>query len=325
MNLLVWSYPSLGMVVPMQDRLLSEYYLRPISLWRDTDPAPDPDSLARRSDAIATRGGRGVFPMLPPGAKSMPVSGVLARFEAETGPRLLALLESPGGPGDSLWAEWVVLDSTRHEAARAGRALSPSGCDPTRLRTADFATELPPGDYFAGITVRSRDGARGIFRAPVRIAAAPAGIELSDVVVSCGAPQVDPAVGGQPPAVRLEANPGGHVAGGGPLTAYFEIYRLAPDARGLARVEFEYTVRSAEKDPRLWIQRLLAPRRPLPDISASRQEEQAGSLRRQFVTVPVEALPVGRYRLEIRVRDLNAGTEAVKSAEFVKENPGSAG
>jgi hypothetical protein len=82
-------------------------------------------------------------------------------------------------------------------------------------------------------------------------------------------------------------------------------------------LEFEYTVRSAEKDRRLWIQRLIAPRPPIPDVSATRREEQTGPLRRQFVTVPVQTLPAGRFRLEIRVRDLNAGTEAARAAEFI--------
>jgi hypothetical protein len=35
--------------------------------------------------------------------------------------------------------------------------------------------------------------------------------------------------------------------------------------------------------------------------------------------VPVQALPPGRYRLEIRVRDLIAGDEVTASAEFSRE------
>jgi GWxTD domain-containing protein len=318
MNVLEWTYPQLGMTVVMQDRLLSEYYLRPISLVRDTDPAPDPDSLASHGDALATRGGRGVFPMLPPGARRLPVDGVLARFEGERGPRLLGLVETSGAPGDSLWGALVALDSAAVEVARVGHTLGPSPCDPAALRVGDFATELPPGTYVAGLTVRHPDGRRGIVRATVALAAPATRLALSDVVVSCGSPHVEPGAGGAEPAVRLAANPAGRVNGADPLTVYFEMYHLTPGPDGLVRIEFEYTVRSAERDRRIWIQRMLAPRRALPDISAMRREEQAATLRRQFVSVPVQSLPPGRYVLEIQVRDLVAGTAASRAAEFRK-------
>ncbi len=317
MNVLVWSYPGLGMTVPMQDRLLSEYYLPPVSLYHTTDPAPDPDSLARRTGALSTAGGRGVFPLLPPGVKPLPLDAVLARFQGERLPRLLSWLESSGAPGDSIWADWVALDSTGTEVARMHRALSPSACDPAELRSAEFTAELPPGDYLAGISVRAGGGRRGVYRTAVSLQASRPGLELSDVVVSCGPPET--AAGPAGPAVRLAGNPGAHVAGPGPLTIYFEAYHLTPGADALARLEFEYTVRSAERDPRFWIQRLLAPRKAIPDLSATRREEQPGDLRRQFVTVPIQGLPAGRYRLEIRVRDLVAGTEAAQAAEFVRE------
>ncbi len=77
-------------------------------------------------------------------------------------------------------------------------------------------------------------------------------------------------------------------------------------------------MRSAARDPRIWIQRLFAPRPSIPEISASRTEENAGPLRRQFVSVPVHALPPGPYRLEIRVRDLISDAEAARTADFVK-------
>lgn len=323
MNVLVWNYPGLGMTVPMHDRLLSEYYLPPVSVLRSTDPAPDPDSLARRDGSLATAGGRGVFSVYPPGTRPLPVDAVLARFEGEEMPRLLAWLESPGGPGDSLWGEWVVLDSTAVEVARVGRSLSASACDPAGLRAAEFAADLPPGEYIAGLSVRASgpgDAARrrGIFRAAVRLGPPNPALELSDVVVSCGTPEPGMTSGGTP-AVRLTASPGARIDGAEPLTVYFETYHLRPGPDGISRFEYEYTVRSAERDPRIWIQRLISPRRGIPEVSAVRREEQVGDLRRQFVTVPVQPLPAGHYRIEVRVRDLNAGTEAVKTADFVRE------
>jgi hypothetical protein len=118
--------------------------------------------------------------------------------------------------------------------------------------------------------------------------------------------------------VRPEPNPGARVGPGDPLTAYFEIYHLSADRDGLARFEYVYTVKSAERDTRIWLQRAIAPRRVPDPISATRGEQQLGSLRRQFVSVPVQSLPTGKYRLEITVRDLVAGTEAHSQASFAK-------
>ncbi len=318
-NILLWEWPTLGMRVALQDRLLSEYFQLPIDLYEDPDPAPDPDSLASRGDAIATAGGRGVFPMLPPGVKPRPIDGALARFEGEGGPRLLAQLEAAGDPGDSLSAEWVVLDSARAEVARAARVLIPSACDPAEAQVGDFAAELPPGHYVVGLTVRDREGRRGLFRASADLARSDSALGLSDVVVSCGLPFPGSLASGAP-AVRLEPNPAARVSGSDPLTAYFEIYHLAAGPDGRAHFEYVYTVSTAERDRRVWIQRALQPRpRRLPLISASRAEEQEGALRRQFVSVPIEALPAGRYRLEIRVRDLIAGGDATGSVEFTRE------
>jgi hypothetical protein len=181
---------------------------------------------------------------------------------------------------------------------------------------ADFGAELPPGDYVVGLSVRDGHGRRGVFRDAARLDAPGAALELSDVLLSCGAPDVSAGTAG--PVVRPEPNPAARVAGDRPLTAYFEIYHLGPDATGHSRFEYVYTVRSTARDTRIWIQRVLAPHPALPEISVSRAEENIGPLRRQFVSVPVQPLPLGRYRLEIRVRDLVTNAEAVRTAEFEK-------
>jgi GWxTD domain-containing protein len=312
-NTLVWDYPDLGMQVVMQDRLLSEYYLPIVNMFRDVDPSPHPDSLARRGDQLAVRGGRGVFPMLPPGARPLPTHAIVARFSGERGPRLLAQVEAPGGPADSLWAEWVVLDTSYAEVARARRALSPSACDALGRRVADFAGEVAPGRYLVGVTVHDGRGGRGVFRGEIDVPRA-RGLHISDVVVSCGAPYLEG--GALPAAIRIEPNPESRVGPGEPLTAYFEVYGLAPGADGRSRFDYVYTVTSAERDERVWLQRLFAPRRDPPPISASREESQTGPLRRQFVSVPVQSLPPGRYRLEVRVRDLVTGADVMARAEF---------
>jgi GWxTD domain-containing protein len=315
-NLLVWDYPELGMKVTMQDRLLSEYYVLPITRTHDPDPQPDPDSLARRTDALASAGGRGVFPVLPPGVRPMPVEGVVARFEGPEGPRVLAMIEAVGSPGDSLIAEWTVIDSAGAEKARARRPLSPSACEPTVRRTAEFATALPPGAYRVGLSVRDARGRRGVHRETVALAAPPRGLALSDVVISCGPPDLSAG-----PAVRIAANPSARVATGDPLTAYFEIYRLLPGRDRQSRFEYVYTVRSTARDERIWLKRAFAPRAAPEPLQATREEAFMGDLRRQFVTVPVQSLPPGPYRLEIQVRDLVSGEMVRGTADFVREQP----
>lgn len=318
MNYLVWSYPALGMKVTMQDRLLSEYYLLPMSAFQSMDPHPDPAVLARRDDVLHSRGGRGVFPMLPPGTKPREVDAMVARFSGERGPHLFGQIQTAAAPDDDLTAEWVVLDTAMVEVARARRAPGASACDPASVRSADFAAELPPGRYHVGFTLGDATGGRGVFRQTVDIGPAPATLSLSDAVATCGRPVVAAPAPGVTPSVRFEAAPEGEVRGAGPLIVYFEMYDLRPDETGTSRFEYEATVRSAEKDSRIWIQRLLAPRRRVPDISANRREEQPGSLRRQVVSIPVGELVEGRYRLDIVVRDLNAGTEATTRVGFVK-------
>jgi hypothetical protein len=210
------------------------------------------------------------------------------------------------------------MDSTRREVARVSHSLSPSACDPARLRVADFASTLPPGDYLVALGVRDAGGGRGALRTDLTIDPSDTTLSLSDLVVSCGGAQVDPGAVDTPPTVRLNPNPGAIVTGRDPLVLYFEAYHLSAAPDGLAHLELAYTVRSAERDPRPLIQRLLSPRRPLPEVSTHREEQQAGTIRRQFVDVPVQSLPPGHYRVEVVVKDQTAGSQAAREAYFEK-------
>jgi hypothetical protein len=161
------------------------------------------------------------------------------------------------------------------------------------------------------LSVRGRDHARGVHRRFVELADSPARLALSDLLISCGTPM--PAGAG---VVRPEPNPSRRVPLSDPVTAYFEIYNLRPGAEGRSRFEYVYSVESAEKDERIWIQRMIAPRQKPDPISVSRAETHAGTLRRQFLTVPLGVLPPGRYRLLVRVRDAVTGAAAATEAEF---------
>lgn len=317
-NVQVWRYPELGMNVLMQDRLLSEYYVLPYSEDHDADPAPDPDSLAKRDSTLATSGGRGVFPRLPPGVHAMPVEGAIARFE-DTTPgsatvRLLAQLAVPADAGDSAWAEWVVVDSTRRPVVRATRVLTPASCGRDARQVASFTAELPPGDYTVGMSAHDSARRRGVFRATTALPRSGGAMSLSDLVVTCGPPLV---TGGTTPEVELPPDPA-HRVEGAALDAYFEIYHLRPGEGGLARFEYQLEIRSTQRDTRVWLQRLFAPRPSPPPVAMRREEQNAGDVRRQYVSVPIPTLPPGPYQLEVTVRDLVAGTAAKTTADFVR-------
>lgn len=312
LNALVWSYPELGMTVVMNDRSLSERYELPLSMSRDMDPLPDVDSLRLR-DVVTTHGLRGVFPTLPPHTEKLEVRGQVALFEAESGgARLFAGVSAPGEPSDTVTAEFVLVDSAYRDVARVRRTLGPSACEPGGLRASDFAAALAPGEYMVGFSVRN-GARRGAARERIVLAPPDSALAMSDLVVTCGLPPAPQT------SVRLDPNPTGRVAAGEPLVAYFEVYHLARGPDGTGRFEYETTVRSAARDRRMWIQRWLSPRREGEALGVTRQDAVLGTVRRQYLSVPVQDLPPGRYRLDVTVRDVLTGDERRRSAEFTRD------
>jgi hypothetical protein len=300
------------MVAVMHDRFLDGHYSLPVSLDYETDPIPDPNAVARL-DVIATTGLKGVFPTLPPGARRLDVSSQIARFEGEHGmPTLFAGIAAPGGPADSLTADLVVRDSTMHEVARVRSVLSPSACDASAQRVADFQLPLAPGDYMIGSSVRGA-GRRGALREYLHVPRIDSILSVSDLVVTCGVPPV------LDNTVQLDANPSGLVPAGQPLVAYFEVYHLSHGSDGEGRFEYETTVRSAAHDDRNWLQRWLSPQREGQDLGVTRQDAVLGTVRRQFVSVPIHSLAPGSYELDVVVRDLLTGNELKRSATFTRQ------
>jgi GWxTD domain-containing protein len=315
LTMLQWGYPDLGMRVWMiaVDPLGS--YRLPIA-YGGAIPHAFPDSLASRPELMPVGYGWAVFPRIPPGTHPIPLDCALARFEGDVERRLLAHAECPGGPGDSLHLEWAVLDASRQERARASRWMATSACAPGETRAGSFTADLPAGEYRVGVSVHDEHGGRGVFTGAAAIGPPDEALGISDVVVTCGQPQTSFLAGS---ALRLEVNPGAKVRSRDKLTAYFEIYHLTPGTNGWSRFEYVYTVRSIEKDRRVWLARVMSPRKLPPPVEATREEETAGAVRRQFVTVPIQSLPSGRYEIEIRVRDLNSGARAAGTAQFFRE------
>ena len=104
-----------------------------------------------------------------------------------------------------------------------------------------------------------------------------------------------------------------------PLVAYFEVYHLARGADGQGRFEYETSVHSADPDNRMWFQRWLSPRRDGEALGVTRQDQVLGTVRRQFVSVPIRSLAPGHYRLDLVVRDVLTGDEQKRSAFFTRE------
>jgi hypothetical protein len=134
---------------------------------------------------------------------------------------------------------------------------------------------------------------------------------LSDIVLVCGPLETVP-VGG---SVRLDPNLEHRIGGDEPLLAYFEVYALRPEASGATKFEYEYKVHSLERDTRPWFKRMFS-RSGAERIAVRSPEEGAGPTRRQYLSVPAQSLPPGRYRLEVTVRDHGATTR--REVEFEK-------
>jgi GWxTD domain-containing protein len=312
MHTQIWDYPQLGMSVVLEDLAIAENYELPRDPYRDPDPVPDPAAMARNG-LLATAGGRAAFRPLAPGVQPLEVAGLVSTFEGERGPRLLAHVAVPGSPLEQIVAECVVLDSSEHEVARASRALGVSRCDPAELRAGDFAFDLPAGAYRLGLAVSEGDSARGVLRVQRSLAPVSGALSMSDVVMLCGPLDVSP----QPGAVRLDPNLSASVGADSPLLAYFEVYHLKPDAAGETRFEYEYRVEPLRADTRPWFRRLFS-RQWSDEITVKSTEQGLGPTRRQYVTVPVQSLPPGRYRLAITIRDRISGRSARRETEFVK-------
>ena len=120
--------------------------------------------------------------------------------------------------------------------------------------------------------------------------------------------------------MRLDPNLSARVGAHEPLLAYFEVYHLRSDAAGATRFEYETTVRPLRADSRPWFRRLFAKSGP-DAISVRSSEEGIGPTRRQYLTVPVQPLPPGAYRLEISVSDRVSGKRSRRSTGFVKPAP----
>lgn len=311
-NWLAWSYPEIGVRVwmgttsflsgfplPISDQLLSAHAYR--------------DSLQRHAEWVGVHDGWAVLHRLPPGVEPLDVRLALAGFQSASGTNFLAHAEAAGDAQDGLTAEWVVLDSTRQAVTRQRDSMAPSACRADQGRAASFTANVPAGHYEIAAQITNARGQRGIVRREVLASPVTDRLALSDLVVTCSTPEQSIVSSS---AVRLEPETGLFPPAGDQLNAYFEIYHLAPRDDGEARFVYDCTVRPIARDSRGWLSRVIARRETSPPYRVSRTETTHGSLRRQFLRLPLGGLAGGRYEVAIVVRDLESGQIATTTTAF---------
>ena len=304
----IWDYPELGMSVSLWDRSLTGSYELPVAFEGDAGPRPDPARIANRPDLVLLGDGLGVYRALPPGVAPLTARAQLTRFPAGALTRLVAHLEAPGGPGDSLRGSWAVRAGDGDIVARGAGALSISSRDPTRRRVGEFSAEVPPGEYRIDLAVDDRHGRRGIVHLRAEIASPSGPLALSDLVLLCGAQAQAMDAG----AIRLEPDFERHLAGARAVTVYFEVDHLALRPDGTSRFSYTYALRPVDEAA-------TGRGRTQPAFEATREEENVGGLRRQFVSAPLASLKPGSYDFEVELRDLTSGATARGATRFVKD------
>ncbi|MFN8588997.1 MAG: GWxTD domain-containing protein [Candidatus Eisenbacteria bacterium] len=302
---LVWWYPRYQVRVPLYDAFMMELFQFAVPGGRNIRAD---SATVERANCMSVAHGQAVLPRVPPGMEPLAMRTQLARFPGEARTQVAAWLEVPGGPASAYTAEYVVLDSSERVVARSRVGTSPSGCAADAFRVADFTSALAPGDYVVGLSA-SAPGRRGTVTRRLHVDAPDTSLTVGDLVVTCGTPAVLDS------SVRLSPNPAGRVRPAEALTVYFEIHRLALDARGQARFEYAYVVRPREADRRGWMSRMLA-QRPAAVLQLRQVERHVGPIRRQFLRVPTRGLAEGEYRIELEVRDLVAGRTARTGTDF---------
>ncbi|HET9328027.1 MAG TPA: tetratricopeptide repeat protein [Candidatus Eisenbacteria bacterium] len=302
----VWHYPQLGINAVLWDRSLRYSYDFPYANDRSMDPVPDLALVDSRADLIALDGGRGVFRALPPGAEPLSLKAIVNRFPTKDAMSVVTHLFSPGTPAESLWGSWAVADEHGRVVHRDSGPLSVSACDPAGEQLIEFATVLPPGDYRVDVAVRKGSRGRGVAHLGIRVNGPPGPLVMSDLVLVCD----DALTSIGAAEVRLSPNVEKHIDDPRSVAFYYELEGLGLGEDGQGRFSYTCTVHPIE---RLGKEATMA-----AVYQATREEENAGTHRRQFVTVPVSSLGPGYYEARVRVKDLVTGAETVAAAQFSK-------
>jgi hypothetical protein len=104
-----------------------------------------------------------------------------------------------------------------------------------------------------------------------------------------------------------------------PIGFSFEAYHLATDERGFHRAQVSVTVK--QRSRRGWFDVLIRTDKDQPEAELQFTVSEAGETLIQLLSLDVPTLRPGRYLLTVLVEDLEGGETAVRSEQFVVEEP----
>jgi hypothetical protein len=111
--------------------------------------------------------------------------------------------------------------------------------------------------------------------------------------------------------VSIEPSWSGRLSGRATALVYYELENLTTRADGTSRFAYTYALLPTGTDEQAGAPEAL--------FEATREEENVGTHRRQFVRVPVASVAAGRYELRIVVRDLESGATVERAVPIVVE------
>lgn len=214
----------------------------------------------------------------------------------------------------------VLWNSDHAEIKRTEQRLTiplvPGSSDSTRLMPTQLVLSVPPGFYFAALTLQeSPSGRIGSYRKNLtcndyNTAPAISDILLASRIVPSSRPSLFNRNGLEviPHPMRRYRHPFS-------IPIYFELYNLETDGRGVCSYDVSYRIVS--KTPRkvgFW-GRLRGKKSKL-DVTSSFVSSRPGSTDRVHITLGTENLWPGTFTLEIAVTDLRCDRTVSRTLDF---------
>lgn len=214
----------------------------------------------------------------------------------------------------------VFWDIDRTEVGRVrrdiGLPVAQGFTDSLRLMPAQLEVSLPPGFYHMAVTVEEMDsGNFASYSARVNCSDYEASLAVSDILFAykiVPARKLSPFNRG---ALEVVPHPIRRYRKTMKIPVYFELYNLDVDDSGHSRYTVEYRIVSSTPRKRGfwgWIRR----KKTTIDVSSSFQASTQGTDDVVHITLGPEALWVGKYSLQVKIRDDISHKEASRESVF---------
>jgi GWxTD domain-containing protein len=229
---------------------------------------------------------------------------------------------SPSAAGDRM-SEYVataVVWNTGHaEVARKEQRLSvplAAAADSTRLVPAQIVFSLPPGFYFAAVTLEERrSGRTGSFERNVTCEDFEHKLAVSDILFASA---IEPASQTSPfnrGPLLVVPHPLCRYRIPASIPVYFEVYNLTVDGRGISSYDVEYRIVSQTPRKIGFWDTIRGKKRSL-DVSSRFHTAHPGSSDQVHITLGTDNLWPGAFELTVRIIDALAQTETVRRRTF---------